>query len=174
VVSVPLSLTTGIVAGSVHLVVVAAGWAYDLGLKSTAWSWAPYAVAFGMLPVFVDLAGPGGLPPAWVPLAGGLLGVGAHLVNVLPDLEDDAATGVRGLGHRLGEERSLRLAIAALAAATVVVALGAGDAVLLGRVLALLAAAALVLVALRGRGRTPFRAAVGIAAVDVVLLVSAR
>jgi len=32
---------------------------------------------------------------------------------------------------------------------------------------ALLAAAALVLVALRGRGRTPFRAAVGIAAVDV-------
>src|SRR3712207_7375206 len=33
------------------------------------------------------------------------LGVGAHLLNVLPDLEDDAATGVRGLPHVLGPRR---------------------------------------------------------------------
>ena len=33
---------------------------------------------------------------------GGLLGVAAHLANVLPDLQDDTATGVRGLPHRLG------------------------------------------------------------------------
>ncbi len=172
--TVVLSLAAGPVAGAAHLVVVAAGWAYDLGLKSTVWSWVPYAVAFGTLPVFVDLAGPGSPPPAWVPLAGALLGIGAHLVNVLPDLEDDAATGVRGLGHRLGARRSARLAVGSLAAATLTVALGAGEVALAARLLALLAAGALGVVALLGQGRAPFRAAVGIAAVDVVLLVAAR
>ena len=43
----------GCVAGLVHLACVAAGWAYNLGLKATVWSWAPYAAAFGALPVFV-------------------------------------------------------------------------------------------------------------------------
>ena len=91
------------------------GWAYNLGLKSTAWSWAPYAVAFGALPAFVSLVdNPDQLPPWWMVAAGALLGVGAHLVNVLPDLADDAATGVRGLPHRLGARRSSALAAAVL------------------------------------------------------------
>ena len=78
----------------VHLASVAAGWAYNLGLKRTWWSWLPYAVAFGALPAFVSLAGPDGeAPPWWWPVAGALLGVGAHLLNVLPDLADDAETG---------------------------------------------------------------------------------
>ncbi len=103
VATVPLSLANGWLAGVVHLVVVAAGWAYNLGAKATAWSWLPYAVAFGALPAFVSLAAePDAVPPLWLPLAGALLGVGAHVVNVLPDLADDAATGVRGLPHRIG------------------------------------------------------------------------
>ena len=53
--------------GSVHLVSVASGWAYNLGLKSTAWSWAPYAVAFGALPAVVSLADDPRLPPRLVP-----------------------------------------------------------------------------------------------------------
>ena len=57
--------------------------------------------------------------------AGALLGVGAHLVNVLPDLADDAATGVRGLPHRLGARRSSVLAAAVLVGATVVIVVGA-------------------------------------------------
>ena len=58
VATVPLSLACGLVAGSVHLRhASASGWAYNLGLKSTAWSWLPYAVAFGALPVFVTLTG---------------------------------------------------------------------------------------------------------------------
>ena len=63
----------------------------------------PYVVCFGLLPVFVVLGCPGTpAPPWWLPVAGGLLGAGAHFANVLPDLDDDAATGVRGLPHRLG------------------------------------------------------------------------
>ena len=54
-----------------------------------------------------------------------LLGVGAHLLNVLPDLDDDAATGVRGLPHRLGPRRIAPVAAAVLVAASIVVLVGA-------------------------------------------------
>ena len=40
--------------------------------------------------------------PWWLVAAGGALGAAAHLANVAPDIEDDLATGVRGLPHRLG------------------------------------------------------------------------
>lgn len=174
-VTVVLSLSCGLVAGLVHLGCVAAGWAYNLGLKATLLSWLPYALAFGGYPVFVTLTLPGsGPPPVFVPVAGALLGVGAHLANVLPDLADDEATGVRGLPHRLGHRRASLAAVASLAAATVVLVLGVGTAVP-GPVLALVLVAVAVLVGLTlaGRGRVPFRAAMGIAAVDVLLLVFA-
>ena len=169
--TVVLSLATGLVPGLLHLVLVAAGWAYNLGLKSTVWSWPPYAVAFGGLPVFVVLAG-GAPPRSWMPVAGALLGVGAHLVNVLPDLADDEATGVRGLPHRLGARRTQGLAVLVLAAASLVIALGAavpGTVVVVGLGLV----AGLAVVAGVAAGRAPFRAAVGIALVDVVMLVVA-
>ena len=44
-------------------------------------------------------------PPAWMMATGAVLGVGAHLLNALPDLADDDATGVRGLPQRLGAGR---------------------------------------------------------------------
>lgn len=169
---VPLSLACGWVAGVVHLLAVASAWAYNLWLKSTAWSWLPYAFSFGGLVVFVSLAGePGRLPPWWIPAAGALLGVGAHLVNVLPDLADDEATGVRGLPHRIGARRLPTVATAVLAAGSLVVAVGSGLA-RVGSVAALAAVVGLVVVALTGRGRAPFLAAIGIALVDVVLLVA--
>jgi 4-hydroxybenzoate polyprenyltransferase len=174
VATVVLSLATGVVPGPVQLLTVASGWAYNLGLKSTAWSWAPYAVAFGALPAFVSLVEDAGRWPAWwLVAAGALLGVGAHLVNVLPDLADDAATGVRGLPHRLGARRSSVLAASVLTAATVVVVLGATvDPVLAAA--ALVVVGVLAVVALVTRGRTPFRAAIAMALVDVAMLVVAR
>lgn len=100
---VPLSLACGLWAGAVHLAGVAAAWAYDLHLKSTAWSWAPYAVGFAALPTFVALGLPDRPWPAWwVVTAGALLGIGAHLGNVLPDIGGDVAAGVRGWPQRLG------------------------------------------------------------------------
>lgn len=173
--TVVFSLACGVVAGLVHLGCVAAGWAYDLGVKATAWSWLPYAVAFGGLPVFVLLAAPGTTAvPWWLPLGGALLGVGAHLLNALPDLDDDLATGVRGLPHRLGARRSAAVAVTALLGAVLTVALGTEGADPWLRAGALAAGAALAAVALLTRGRTPFRAAIGIAALAVALLVLAR
>jgi 4-hydroxybenzoate polyprenyltransferase len=150
-----------------------AGHAYNLGLKATRWSWVPYASAFGTLPSVVTLAGP---DPAWAPPwatgAGAALGVGAHLLNALPDLADDERTGVRGLPHRLGERPSRVLAVALLSAASLSAVLGpagpppawAWAVLALVAVLAVLTSAA--------RGRAPFRAAVAIALLDVVLLVA--
>lgn len=169
---VVLSLACGTVAGAVHLGCVAAAWAYNLGLKSTPWSWVPYAAAFGGLTAFVTLAD-GQAPPWWWPVGAALLGVGAHLLNVLPDLDDDAATGVHGLPHALGRRRIAPVAAIVLVAATAVVLLGAAP----GAVVAVVAGVvviALAVVVVTGAGRRPFAAAVGIALVDAVLLVAAR
>ena len=174
VATVPLSLAAGLVAGPVQLVTVASGWAYNLGLKATVWSWLPYALAFGALPAFVSLVdNPDQLPPWWMVAAGALLGVGAHLVNVLPDLEDDAATGVRGMPHRLGARWSSALAAAVLVSATVVIVLGSSVGSTVATV-ALVVVGGLALVALVTSGRTPFRAAIAMALVDVAMLVWAR
>jgi 4-hydroxybenzoate polyprenyltransferase len=172
---VPLSLACGWLAGLVHLVCVAAGWAYNLGGKSTPWSWLPYAVAFGGLPVFVSLAAhPDVVPPLWLPVAGALLGVGAHFVNVLPDLEDDAATGVRGLPHRMGARWSPVVSAAVLVSAAVVIVVGAPVESRVVAAGALVVTAGLAVVALVAHGRAPFRAAIAMALVDVAMLVWAR
>ncbi len=173
VATVVLSLATGLLAGLVHLVCVAAGWAYDLGLKATVASWVPYAVAFGLLPAFVSLASPGVWPPVTILAAAALLGVGAHLLNAVPDLVDDAATGVRGLPHLLGARRSSVVAVGALGAATLALVLSVTEVPTALRAVVVGLVVVLALAALNGRGRWPFRAAIGIAALDVVLLVVA-
>jgi 4-hydroxybenzoate polyprenyltransferase len=173
--TVPLSLACGWVAGVVHLVCVASGWAYNLGAKATAWSWLPYAVAFGGLPAFVSLTdNPDQVPPLWLVSAGALLGVGAHFVNVLPDLADDEATGVRGLPHRLGARWSQVVAAAVLVTAAVVIVVGAPIDSAVVAVVALVVSAGLAVVALFAHGRAPFRAAIAMALVDVAMLVWAR
>lgn len=170
--TVVLSLAVGLLPGLVHLGCVACGWAYNLGLKATAWSWLPYAGAFGGLTFFVALAD-GDLPPWWWPVAAGLLGVGAHLVNVLPDVDDDLATGVRGLPHRLGKRWIAPAAAAVLALASAVALLGASPPLTAVVTVAVLVAALVALV-VAGRGRVPFVAAVAVALVDAALLVVVR
>jgi 4-hydroxybenzoate polyprenyltransferase len=170
---VPLSFACGLGAGAVHLGCVAWAWAYNLGLKRTVWSWLPYALAFGVLPVFVTLAG-GHAPVWWTAAAGALLGVGAHLVNTLPDLEDDRATGVRGLPHRLGATTTRVLAVVVLLVATLLLAGQATGLHPTARWATVAVAAALSAVALRGSGRAPFRAVVLLAVVDVIALAAAR
>jgi 4-hydroxybenzoate polyprenyltransferase len=151
---------------------------YDWPLKSTPFSVVPYLVAFGLLPAFVVVALPDHpAPPAWLVAAGALLGGGAHFANVLPDLADDAATGVRGLPHRLGAAWSQIAAASLLLAATLTLVLGpAGPPSWAG--LAAAAAAVVVLplgwyAARRAKGRpvAMFRAVIVVALIDVLLLI---
>lgn len=173
---VPLSLAYGRAAGVAHVLAVGSGWAYNLRLKRTALSWLPYAVSFGLLPVFVVLGLPGSpFPPAWAIAAGALLGVGAHLANVLPDIDDDIATGIRGLPHRLGPRWTRWLATASLVGATVLLVAGPPGPVdalgwaALGLVAALVLAGAAVAAA---RPRAPFLITIVVAGVDVLLLLA--
>ncbi|HEY7271720.1 MAG TPA: UbiA family prenyltransferase [Actinoplanes sp.] len=152
---------------------------YDWPLKSTPLSVVPYLVAFGLLPAFVVLALPGSpLPPAWLVAAGALLGGGAHFANVLPDLADDAATGVRGLPHRIGAAGSAAAAALLLLAATLTLVFGPpGPPSWAG-----IAAAAVAVVVLpmgwyaarraRGRRVAMFRAVIVVALIDVLLLIA--
>jgi protoheme IX farnesyltransferase len=178
---VPLSFASGLLAGGAHLVAVAAGWAYDLRLKSSRWSVLPYLVCFGLLPVFVVLGlppGPDGappLPPWWLPVAGALLGAGAHFANVLPDLDDDAATGVRGLPHRLGAARSRTAAAVLLLTATAVLTLAAPMPTVLawaGPAIAVALLAAGFRLGRKQGSRAPFRAVIAVAALAVLLLLA--
>ncbi|MFE1852602.1 UbiA family prenyltransferase [Streptomyces sp. NPDC059489] len=173
---VPLSFACGLWAGVVHLVGVAAAWAYDLRLKATAWSWVPYAVGFAALPAFVALGLPGQPWPAWwVVTAGALLGVGAHLGDVLPDIPGDLATGVRGFPHRLGPDGVRLLLPVLLAAASAVLALAPGGPPGRWGTVALAAAGAVAVTGtVLGRRwqRTAFASAVAVAVVDVALLLA--
>jgi 4-hydroxybenzoate polyprenyltransferase len=173
-VSVALCFAIGAVAGIVNAVMMAAGWAYNAGLKSTPASGLTYLVGFGLIPAFAASTAPGHpAPRAWVTAAAALLGLGAHFANVLPDLAGDEATGVRGLPQRVASRagpvavRLAALVFLLLASVLLVLASGAGHR---GIALAGLGAAALLATAgAFGSGRLPFVAAIGIAAIDVAL-----
>jgi 4-hydroxybenzoate polyprenyltransferase len=120
-----LSLASGPVATAVHLLALLMAHLYNLGLKSSPLSVVPYAVAFAQLPPFITLGlMPPHLPPPWAVVAAGLIGAAAHFTQTLPDLELDAATGMKGLPHRLGTRGSLAAVGVLLAAGALAAALG--------------------------------------------------
>ena len=155
---VPLSLALGWRAGVAHLVAVASAWAYNTRLKSTALSWLPFALSFGLVPSIVTLVRHV-WAPGWATAAGALLGVAAHAANVLPDLAQDAVTGVRGLPQRLGARGAALLAGGCLAAAALVLS-----------PLTVVPTAVLFAAGLWRGGRALFLAVIAAAGVDVAVL----
>jgi 4-hydroxybenzoate polyprenyltransferase len=173
--SVVLSLLLGVVPGMLLLVLVASGWAYNLGLKRTPASVLPYLTGFGSLPAGVVAAAPGTpAAPWWLVAAGAALGGAAHVANVAPDVADDLATGVRGLPHRLGAVPSAVAGALLLGAATLLLVLGpAGPPATLGWLAVALAVPAVVVAALADSPRwrrSAFPAVMLLTVLDVVLL----
>ncbi|WP_169583689.1 MULTISPECIES: UbiA family prenyltransferase [Microbacterium] len=120
-----------------HALFIGSALSYNTGLKSTPFSLVPFVVSFGIFPSLATLSAPEpSFAPAWAWVAGAALGTAVHLTNVLPDLDDDARTGVRGLPHRLGPRVSAVLAALAVLAGAVAVLLGAagGDLAAVGPV----------------------------------------
>lgn len=177
VLAVVLSLLLGTVPGLLLLVLVASGWAYNAGLKRTATSVIPYVTGFGALPAGVVAAAPGTpTAPWWLVTAGGALGAAAHLANVAPDIEDDLATGVRGLPHRLGARVSAVTCALLLGGASLVLVLGPdGPPSTAGWAGLVLAAPTVVVAALAGTDRfrrLAFPAVMLLTVLDVVLLLA--
>jgi 4-hydroxybenzoate polyprenyltransferase len=172
-VAVGLSAALGWRCATVHLVlVIGSGVAYNLGLKATALSWLPYVVAFGSLPALVSLAAVPPTPPAvWLVVTCAALGAAAHFLNTLPDLADDAATGVRGLPHRIGGRWSQAVATVLLLSASVLTVVGPPGFPPAVAWAGLLLVVALATGALTAKGGAPFRYGVAIAVVNATLLV---
>jgi len=102
-----LTVPLGIWAALAQTVFIGAAWAYNAGLKNTPISVLPYIIGFGLLPSIVTLSRPDPVLAApWAFGLGAMLGVAAHVANVLPDLDDDARTGIAGLPHRIGRRAS--------------------------------------------------------------------
>jgi 4-hydroxybenzoate polyprenyltransferase len=174
VASLAMALAIGVLTALILVVIIGAAWAYNLGLKSTPWSGVMYVAGFGPIPAYAASTLPGHPAPGWlVTAAAALIGLGAHFANVLPDLAADEATGVRGLPQQVAS----RWGPAAVRAAALVLLLGASVLLLVAAhgsrrwvaVAGLIAAAALGIAGARGSGRVPFFAAIGIAAIDVVV-----
>jgi 4-hydroxybenzoate polyprenyltransferase len=169
-----MSLAIGVATAIILAVIIGAAWAYNLGLKSTLASGLMYLLGFGPIPAYAASTLPGHPAPRWsVTAAAALVGLGAHFANVLPDLAADRATGVDGLPQQVAARwgpRAVRaIALVLLLSASVLLLLASSR-----RWVALAglgAAALLAVVGARGSGRLPFLAAIGIAAIDVVLFV---
>jgi 4-hydroxybenzoate polyprenyltransferase len=124
------------------------------------------------MPAYAASTLPGHPAPHWpITIAAALLGLGAHFANVLPDLAADRVAGVGGLPQRV----AARWGPAAVRAAALVLLLTATVLLLVGATRRWMAIAGLVVALLlavasaRGKGRVPFLAAIGIAAVDIVV-----
>jgi 4-hydroxybenzoate polyprenyltransferase len=173
---VPLSLAVGWRAGAAHLVAVGSAWLYDVRLKWTLASVAPYALSFGLVPVIVATALPGSpLPQATLVAAGSACGIAAHFANTLADVDADSLTGVHGLPQRIGPAASTIVAAVFIAVAAVLL-VAATD----GAPLALVAAAvdgaagvAVVVLTLRSRAMAVRRYAFGLVIAAVAVLVAA-
>lgn len=169
--TVAACLAWGWPAGAWFLAALISAQLYNWPLKATPVSIVPYLVSFACLVVFVSTARPGApLPPGWLVAAAALLAGAAHLLNAVPDLADDAATGIHGLPQRLGARRSLLAASGLLLAATVVLLAGARPPLWAG-IGALLTTVALIIIGWYAAPLTAFRALLAVAVVDLVLLV---
>lgn len=179
VLALVLTVPLGWAATAAHALFLGSAWAYNAGLKGTIVSVLPYVVSFGVLPAVVTLSLPTPATAAgWAIGIGALLGIAAHVANVLPDLDDDRATGVRGFPHRLGRRTGGILTWVVLLVAAVLGLTGQGGVpgVLqwTGLILnVLIAAIGVVLVLTRPPSRLLFRLIIVAAMVDVAMLVSA-
>ena len=172
-----LAIPLGWRAELVLLVAVGAAWLYNAGLKKSVFSIVPYLVGFGALPAIATLSRqPPAAPALWALGVGALLGAAGHFANTLPDLEGDAATGVRGLPQVLGRRWSSALTYVILLGASVLEFFGTGGLAFLPADIGLGAAIIITIVggAMIARPtRWHFRLIIIAALIDVVVLVFA-
>ena len=169
-----MSAAISLVTMGILALLVGAGWAYNLGLKSTPWSGAMYLLGFAPLPAYAASTLPGQPAPRfWVCVAAGLVGLGAHFANVLPDLDADLRSGVRGLPQvvaaRWGPGAARACALVLLLSASALLVAEASPARRWIAVVGLCCSCVLAVVGATGKGRTPFRAALAIAGADVAV-----
>jgi 4-hydroxybenzoate polyprenyltransferase len=109
----------GLKGGSVYLLGVGCGIAYNFYFKFSPLSPLPYAIALAALPASVYYA-VDRMPPLWILAGGSLLGVGFHFLNVLKDIEKDQSSSIKGLPQIVGKRASAVIALVVIAIVVVV------------------------------------------------------
>ena len=119
---VPLSITSGVVAGAAYLVALLVGLLGNVLFRGGWLSWLTWAVSFALYPAYLSYGGWGGAyrgdpPEIAITVLAGVLGVCVHVLRALPGLVQDNRRGRRHLPLRLalkiGAPRLLYLTIAA-------------------------------------------------------------
>ena len=110
----------GVKGGSLYLLGVGCGIAYNFYFKFTVLSPLPYAVAFALLPSCIAIS-KDITPPLWMWLGGALLGSAAHFINVIKDLDQDRQSNIKGLPQRVGKPGSIAIAGSLIAIAIVII-----------------------------------------------------
>ena len=106
----------GFVGGGLSIFAILWALGYNFYFKFNIFSPLPYAVAFAILPSCMAFS-QDKTPPTWMWLGGALFGMAAHFLNVLKDMDQDHASGIKGLPQRCGKTGSI-------IAATILIALG--------------------------------------------------
>ena len=106
----------GFVGGGLSIFAIVWALGYNFYFKFNIFSPLPYAVAFAILPSCMAYS-QDKTPPTWMWLGGALFGMAAHFLNVLKDMDQDHASGIKGLPQRCGK-------IGSIIAATILIALG--------------------------------------------------
>lgn len=122
---VPLSITTGVTAGSCYLLALVMGLLGNVLLRTGFFSWVPWAVSFALYPAYLSYGGWGGSaqgapPEVALSVLAGLLGIGVHFLRSLWGLVPDHQDGWTYLPLRLGR----RIGAAKLLWATSVLTVG--------------------------------------------------
>lgn len=138
---------------------LAAGLSYDLGLRRTPLSWVPWWGGMAVLPL-EGYASAGAIPSSLlvlIPLAG-LIAIGLHFANALPDIDGDRIAGRRSLPVIVGVNGSrwagpIALVAAGALALTLAGPLGQAGLVFFAGVTALLFG---VVAVTATRSKTPF------------------
>jgi 4-hydroxybenzoate polyprenyltransferase len=129
---VPLSISTGVIAGINYLISVIIGLLANVALRQGLFSWVPWALSFALYPAYISYGGWGGAaegpaPEVVMTLLFALLGIGVHFLRAIWGLVADNEDGWTylplRLGLRLGATRLLALTSTYLVAVLVAVAI---------------------------------------------------
>lgn len=104
----------GFVGGGLSIFAILWALGYNFYFKFNIFSPLPYAVAFAILPSCMAFS-QDKTPPVWMILGGALFGMAAHFLNVLKDMDQDHASGIKGLPQRCGKTGSIIAAIILIA-----------------------------------------------------------
>jgi 4-hydroxybenzoate polyprenyltransferase len=174
---VVLAIPLGLLAELVLIVAIGAAWLYNAWLKKNPLSIVPYLIGFGALPAIATLSRqPPAAPALWALGVGALLGAAGHFANTLPDLDDDATTGIRGLPQLLGRRWSSALTYVVLLGASVLEFFGTGGLGFLPGEIGLVASVVIAVVGgamILRPTRWHFRLIILAAMIDVVVLIFA-